>query len=120
MQSANPKRRWFRFSLRTLFVVVTVCALPLGWSVYQLNWIRQRHQFRSEQVKKGNVSGTLTMIVDAPLSLRVFGENGQKWVGVFADEEATESEMKRAAALFPEAKISTIKRPSAFHGFQSL
>jgi hypothetical protein len=37
-----PKRRWPRFSLRTLFVVVTVLGCWLG---YQLNWIRQRHDF---------------------------------------------------------------------------
>jgi hypothetical protein len=28
-----PQRRWFRFSLRTLFVVVTVIACWLGWNV---------------------------------------------------------------------------------------
>jgi hypothetical protein len=28
-----PHRRWFRFSLRTLFVVVTVFACWLGWNV---------------------------------------------------------------------------------------
>jgi hypothetical protein len=26
-----PKRRWFQFSLRTMFVVVTVFACWLGW-----------------------------------------------------------------------------------------
>ena len=35
-----PKPRRFRFSLRTLFVVVTLVGCWLG---YQLNWIRQRH-----------------------------------------------------------------------------
>ena len=33
-----------RFSLRTLFVLVTIIALPLGWVDYQLKWIRQRHE----------------------------------------------------------------------------
>jgi len=41
-----PKRRWFRWSLRTMFVVVTVC----GWIGYQLNWIRQRHEFIEAEV----------------------------------------------------------------------
>ena len=36
----TPKRRWPRFTLRTLFVVVTVFGC---WMGYQLNWIRQRH-----------------------------------------------------------------------------
>ena len=36
-----PKRRWFSYSLRTLFVVVTVLGCWLGWS---LNRIHQRSQ----------------------------------------------------------------------------
>ena len=40
----TSRRRWFRFSLRTLFVVLTVLCFVLGgWVAYQLNWISQRH-----------------------------------------------------------------------------
>jgi hypothetical protein len=35
--------RWFRFSLRTLFVAVTVLACWLG---YQFSWIRERRHLR--------------------------------------------------------------------------
>jgi hypothetical protein len=35
-----PRRRWFRFSLRTLFVLVTLFAVWLAW---QLNLIHQRN-----------------------------------------------------------------------------
>ena len=31
-----PKRRWPRYTLRTLFVVVTACAVWLGWNVNQV------------------------------------------------------------------------------------
>ena len=41
-----PKRLWFRWSLRTVFVVVTVFGCWLG---YELNWIRQRHNFLAHQ-----------------------------------------------------------------------
>src|SRR5438128_2274316 len=34
--SAFPTRRWFRFSLRTIFVVVTVLAIALGWNAHRL------------------------------------------------------------------------------------
>jgi hypothetical protein len=27
----KPRRRWYQFSLRTLLIVVTLSALPLGW-----------------------------------------------------------------------------------------
>ena len=38
------KRRWFRFNLRTLFLVLTVFACWLG---YHVHWIRQRDQARA-------------------------------------------------------------------------
>jgi Leucine Rich repeat len=31
--SSKPRRRWLRFSLRSLFIVVAVLAVPLGWEV---------------------------------------------------------------------------------------
>ena len=41
-----PNRPWFRFSLRKMFVVVTLFACWLG---YELNWIQQRHLFLARQ-----------------------------------------------------------------------
>ena len=35
-----PKRRWFQWSLRTLFVVMALFGCWLG---YEVNWIRERH-----------------------------------------------------------------------------
>jgi hypothetical protein len=39
----KPKRRWFQFGLRTLFVLITLIALWLG---YYANWIYQRREAR--------------------------------------------------------------------------
>ncbi len=39
-----PKRRWFNYSLRTLFVVVTVLCVWLGWNV---NIVQQRRAART-------------------------------------------------------------------------
>jgi len=39
-----------RVSLRTLFVLVAIASVPMGWVAYQLNWIRQRHEFILSQV----------------------------------------------------------------------
>jgi hypothetical protein len=40
----KPRRRWFRYSLRTMFVVVTILSVPLGFVAYQLNWIQNRNR----------------------------------------------------------------------------
>jgi hypothetical protein len=43
MDAPKPtKRRWFRFSLRTLFVLVTVLCVWLGW---QVHLVKQRRAF---------------------------------------------------------------------------
>jgi hypothetical protein len=47
MEQPPPnRRRWFRFSLRTLFVLFTLLSIPFCWIGYQLNWIRERQEFR--------------------------------------------------------------------------
>ena len=53
--SLAPKRRWFAFSLRTMFVVVTVFGSAAGfgnWINNQRNWIRQRHEFLEKGLKE--------------------------------------------------------------------
>ncbi len=39
MTDAKPKRRWFRFSLRTLFLAITVFCL---WFAWRANVVRER------------------------------------------------------------------------------
>jgi hypothetical protein len=35
METTEPKRRWFRYSLRTLLVLVTLSAVAIGWYTYR-------------------------------------------------------------------------------------
>jgi hypothetical protein len=69
----NPKRRWFRFafSLRTLFVVVTVICCWLG---YELNWIRQRHEALAKCGFTIELPGASQEFLTAPGCLWLFGE----------------------------------------------
>ena len=120
-----------RFTLRTLFVgTALICGL-LAWVVYQLNWIRQRHDFIAGEQRSHERRGVAVVItykypgkqpVRAPSSLWVFGEQGVADVCVLADEidtvRATDNDMRRvrrARRLFPDAEVMLaheFRRPS--------
>jgi hypothetical protein len=94
--SDASRRPWLSFSLRTLFVVVTVLAALTCWSAYQLNWIRQRREF---------VAGTHGVLmsfsnVRAPSGLWLFGATG---VRVMLIER--EGDLARCRELFPESEV---------------
>jgi hypothetical protein len=95
----KPRRRWFSFSLRTLFVLVTLAALVVGWVAWSLNWIRQRREF----VHRFELdTGILTVdpVPSAPGLLWLFGEKGVQHILL-----PHESEYAEAQRLFPEAQI---------------
>jgi hypothetical protein len=114
-----PKRRWFRFSLRTLFVVVTISGIALGWVAYQLNWIRQRR----ELVHRTDIEALMWADGDYPTApglMWLFGEQGYDIIEIIVDlpidptidvppdRERTETEtalLERARSLFPEAEV---------------
>jgi hypothetical protein len=114
-----PKRRWFRYSLRMLFVLVTVVCCWLG---YELNWIRQRHAFLAkqrvvfEQTPTLGFPGTSEPVqgaTRAPDLLSLFGESGvsvlllqifvENYDGADSDRY---DEVRLAKQLFPEAQVS--------------
>jgi hypothetical protein len=93
---------WFRFSLRTLFVVVTLLCVWLG---YQVNWIRQRRAFlASHDYFASGCDGNRKSLPPlqcsrAPWSLRLLGENGVEEIYLPSPEE-----QEQARRLFPEAQ----------------
>jgi hypothetical protein len=110
-------RRWFRFSTRSLLVLVLLLAVPMGWLGYQLNWIRQRssvrHQISANQqllfadgmdYRDGKLKlNTFYQLRDAPWSLRIFGESG---IGVWIlGMPNTGPEIERIRALYSEAAV---------------
>lgn len=108
-----PSRRWFRFSLRTLLIVVTIFAIWLG---YQWHWIRQRREFLERDTRLGNQTGL--NVPSAPHLLWAFGEAGYDSLFVLVDstisEQITANEktrLDRARRLFPEAKVQVVYQP---------
>jgi hypothetical protein len=103
-----PNRRWFQWSLRTLFVVVTALCVWLG---YHLNWIRERHALLDEP----NVTASFLPMQHAPsFSLRLLGERGANsvfleypdWVFPKSSEsDEAQKQKQRSARFFPEAEV---------------
>jgi hypothetical protein len=118
---AAPKRRWFRFSLRTMFVVVTITC---GWLSYEANWIRQRRMVIADpQVQSATYHDSETVRIVgsgrqvlrrhvytiAPWPLRWLGEVG--YFGIALEKGASEDEVARVRGLFPEAEMVVVYEP---------
>jgi hypothetical protein len=100
-------RRWFRYSLRMLFVVVTVLGVWLG---VQVKWIRDRHEaleWLSQQGYLLHNSYTAAHTPDSPRILRLFGESGVKEIDLYAPKSIEQPAYHTDALikLFPEANI---------------
>ncbi len=138
--TTTPNRRW-TFTLRTLFVVVTVFGIWLG---YEWNWIRQRRAFLKEvETQKARTppsdfdysSGTGDVRVfgqqrswaerHCRWTLRCFGEpevvflNAQFIADGHTDPDSLrDAKFSEAHSLFPEAIISmtVVGKKSAISG----
>lgn len=92
----KPKRR-FQFSLRTMFVVVTLISIPLAWVGYSLNWIWHRHAALQQPYTHSSIHKAAPI---APAGLWMFGEKGVGHV------TSTPERMEELRKLFPEAVVT--------------
>jgi hypothetical protein len=90
------------FSLRTLFVTVTVLGTTLGWLTCQIHWVSQRHAVLEKQVP--TTWGTHSSAAKPNWQLRLLREQPVAYilVGVGVDSR----ELGRITALFPEATVA--------------
>jgi len=101
-----PRRRWFRFSLRTFFVVLTIFGVWLG---VQVKWIRDRNDVFVDARDANNVF----YLEDdrkqgkTPWCLKLFGEPGYIRIEIdpALSEERSADERRRLGPLFPEAEF---------------
>jgi hypothetical protein len=118
------RRRWFQFSLRTLMIVVTLVAVPLGYVGWTVKIIRER----TDMIAKIRGIGGEVMTLPSLPGMTLFplitrkGElmRGQRpaipairrWLG---DEDVvflvlnpgmSHEDVERVAAMFPEAIIA--------------
>jgi hypothetical protein len=118
-----PIRRWPKFTLRTLFVVMALVAIALAWTVQRVSWIQRRHAFlvqqwelAAAQMRDATGIGTMELLCTAPGFLWVFGEDGHGLIVVRAvngDDSDLQETVELARRLFPEAEIKVIRRTAA-------
>jgi hypothetical protein len=102
------RRRWFRFSLRTLLVVVTLLAIPLGWYTSKRKRLDGRDRVFGEMVDDRPLLRPVDWFHGAylcppPPGLSLWGEHGYTDLWVHGDRY--DAEFDRLQKLFPEAKL---------------
>lgn len=110
---AQPRRTWFRFSLRSLFVVITCACVWLG---YQMNIVHQRQALRKSIVARGGV-----VTETDPSAARMPDLEGIAWYRQLLGDRAAASielppdpathdvsigDLQAALEIFPEAEVS--------------
>jgi len=107
MMNVAPRRRWFRFSLRSMFVAMTLLACLAGWLGRNVKQVREREQMRSVHAERGaTVFGWGPPRNRPPLVWRLLGatEMGDLII-TMPVKDFTEQEFRAAQALFPEASV---------------
>ena len=96
----DATKKWrFRFGLKSLLVYVTIASISLAWIGYQLRWIGERRAFIRAHGTRGGTYAKFPP-TEAPLSLRLFGENPVD----FWDASMNPNDLREAMRLFPESE----------------
>jgi hypothetical protein len=102
--SPAPQRRWFQFSLRTLFVVLTFVAVLAGGLAWELHLAQGRRAALQWIEDRGGEVIYKTSTREMPLRRRL--TNNPEITFIIMGASFTESDKRRIGALFPEAEIN--------------
>lgn len=99
-----PNRRWLRFNLRTLFVVVTVASLVAGWCMWHVNEESQRELMLVTIKERGG--DFLWGVERAGVVKKIFGHvlGSRPISGFLVPGDLTADELRGLERLFPEAE----------------
>jgi hypothetical protein len=119
MTDAKPKRRWFRFSLRTLFVLVAIAGITVGWLQLQRNLIHQRQTFLAKLPEPcRHWSHTWAWVAEHKVSSKCPPQSVsyvRKWLGdaayyqILLPEDHFNDLIGEANRLFPEAMFGWLR-----------
>ncbi len=98
--TSDSKRRWFAYSLRTMFVVIAIPAVLLGWIAHDFHRAMYRSAERERILALG---GRVGIAGTTPFRQRLFGD-GVTDIIVLPSSIA-DSEIDRIGMIFPEAQI---------------
>jgi hypothetical protein len=97
-----PKRRWFSYSLRTLFALVTVFGVWLGWNLHQ---VRERGRVLAEfPTQHSSFADYSNDTHQLPLTWRLLGAEPISAFG-FDSRGMSDADCRYIERLFPEAKV---------------
>ena len=98
----SPSR--FRFSLRTLFVVVTVVAVALGWLAWQARIVRERTRTLESIRSARGFLYTDTRERNVSSVRKHFGDHTFRLI-VIPDDTFSNVDVTKIKATFPEAEV---------------
>jgi hypothetical protein len=97
-----PRRRWLQFSLRTLFILLTLAALAVAWIASDRRIAMARRRFLLGEEGRAQPA---FIPAENELSFwrKYFGDQSRKSISLPVG--ATAADVEEAQRLFPEAEI---------------
>ena len=109
----QPRRHWLSFSLRTMFLALTVLSMPLGYVTWQVKIVRDRNElghlvgcaggYFTIHTYDAKAAPELRYPARAPWLRRLLGDRLYSSVGV--PMSISEADFQRVIAAFPEAQV---------------